>query len=77
MNEHKDSKSILFENYPDILTVNQTRNALGIGRKGVYKLLESNSICYFKIGNAYKIPKSSLIDFIKQGCKNNIGGAEL
>ena len=34
----------LFSEYPDVLTVHQVRSALGIGRAGVYKLLESRQI---------------------------------
>ncbi len=57
-----------FETLPDILNVHQVREALGIGRKGVYKLLGSNKIHCFKIGNTYKIPKSALIEYINQCC---------
>lgn len=59
---------ILFEYYPDVMTVQQVRQALKIGRPAVYKLLESNQIRCFKIGNAYKIPKSSLIEYISRSC---------
>ena len=46
----------------------QVTSALGIGRAGVYKLLESRQIKCFKIGNTYKIPKSALIAFVSQSC---------
>lgn len=59
----------LFETLPDILNVHQVREALGIGRKGVYNLLDSKKINCFKIGNAYKIPKSALIDYISKSCQ--------
>ena len=72
MNKPQITQTELFEELPDILTVHQVRRALGIGRPAVYKLLESNVIRCFKIGNAYKIPKSSLIEFIQRSCK---GGA--
>ena len=58
----------LFSEYPDVLTAHQVRSALGIGRAGVYKLLESRQIKCFKIGNTYKIPKSALITFVAQNC---------
>lgn len=73
----KTTNSTIFEDYPDILTVHQVCEVLGIGRKGVYKLLECNDIRYFRIGNAYKIPKSSLIEFIRQSCNHNEGDVEL
>lgn len=69
MENTKITQSELFEDYPDVLTVYQVRQALGIGRVGVYKLLESGSIRCFKIGNTYKIPKTFLLDYIQQSCK--------
>ncbi len=63
-----------FENLPDILTVQQTRTILGVGRTAVYRLLESREISCFKIGNAYKIPKASVLEFIQRNCTGKGGG---
>lgn len=68
MENTKITQSELFEDYPDVLTVQQVRQCLGIGRVAVYKLLGSGISC-FKIGNAYKIPKTALVDYITQSCK--------
>ena len=71
----KDTELIqfeLFERYPDVLTVHQAREALGVGRTGVYKLIDQGLLKCFKIGNAYKIPKSALIEHVTNSCK---GGA--
>ena len=71
----KDTELIqfeLFERYPDVLTVHQAREALGVGRTGVYKLIDQGLLKCFKIGNAYKIPKSALIENVTNSCK---GGA--
>ena len=68
----KDTELIqfeLFERYPDVLTVHQAREALGVGRTGVYKLIEQGLLKCFKIGNAYKIPKSALIEYVTNSCK--------
>lgn len=54
----------LFQGYPDILTAKQVQQLLGIGRHAAYHLLETNQIHCFKIGNAYKIPKTSLINYV-------------
>lgn len=62
----------LFERYPDVMTVHQAREALGVGRTGVYKLIDQGLLKCFKIGNAYKIPKTALIEYINNSCK---GGA--
>lgn len=64
----------LFEEYPDVMTVQQVRKALGIGRTAVYRLLESHEIDCFMIGNAYKIPKACLIEFVQ---RNSKGGARV
>ena len=71
----KDAELIqfeLFERYPDVMTVHQAREALGVGRTGVYKLIDQGLLKCFKIGNAYKIPKTALIEYINSSCK---GGA--
>lgn len=74
MKKIETNKTEPFESLPDVLNVHQVRVALGIGRVGVYKLLESRKIGCFRIGNAYKIPKSALIDYINQSCECVKGG---
>ena len=69
MNTTEATQIDLFEDYPDVMTVQQVRKALGIGRTAVYRLLESHEIHCFMIGNAYKIPKISLIEFIQRNSK--------
>ena len=71
----KDTELIhfeLFERYPDVMTVHQAREALGVGQTGVYKLIDQGLLKCFKIGNAYKIPKTALIEYVNSSCK---GGA--
>lgn len=58
------------ENYPDILSVHHVREILGIGRTAVYRLLEEKQIRCFKIGNTYKIPKASVIEFVERSSKD-------
>lgn len=77
MKKSETNKKELFETLPDILNVHQVKSALGIGRVGVYKLLQSNEIACFKIGNTYKVPKSSLIAYINQSCNCEKGGEKL
>lgn len=64
----------LFATLPNVLNVHELQEVLGIGRAGVYRLLESRSIRCFKIGNAYKIPKSALVAFIDEQCRDEKGG---
>ena len=71
MKAQKTTVVALFDTYPDVMSVQQVRSALKIGRTAVYRLLDSNEIQCFKIGNAYKIPKTSLIEFVQ---RNSEGG---
>ena len=71
MKAQKTTVVALFDTYPDVMSVQQVRSALKIGRTAVYRLLENNEIRCFKIGNAYKIPKTSLIEFVQ---RNSEGG---
>lgn len=64
----------LFEDYPDVMTVQQVRKALGVGRTAIYRLLENHEIDCFMIGNAYKIPKTCLIEFVQ---RNSKGGTKV
>ena len=71
----KDTELIqfeLFDRYPDVLTVHQARAALGVGRTGVYKLIDQGLLKCFKIGNAYKIPKRALIEYVTNSCKGGV-----
>lgn len=56
--ELKELYEMMFPNYPDILTVTELREILGISRHLAYKLLGDGYITAVKIGSAYKIPKA-------------------
>lgn len=72
MNQTEMTSYELFKNYPDIMTVQQAREALGVGRPGIYQLIRSGALRCFKIGNAYKIPKTALIDYIQRSSKGGV-----
>ncbi len=55
---------IMFADYPDILTVAQLQKALHISRQLSYELINSGQIRAFKVGNSFRIPKVSVIDFV-------------
>lgn len=74
MNQSKEKH--LFSEYPDILSAKDLQQALGIGRAGAYKLLESGEIQSFKIGNTYKIPKSALESYVNHQCSGLCKGGE-
>jgi excisionase family DNA binding protein len=52
--------------YPDVLTVEQVKEILQIGRRSTYKLIEANEIRHFKIGNKLRIPKQCLLDYLNR-----------
>ena len=63
----------MFETFPDVLSVADICSALGIGRTKAYRLVNSGEIQSVKIGNAIRVPKHVLLDYISQKCYN---GAE-
>lgn len=54
----------LFKNYPDVVTVEQMSEMLGISTKTAYRLLQDNVIEHFKIGRIYKIPKFHILTYL-------------
>ena len=54
----------MFNEYDDVVTVNDVMKMLHIGKSNVYKLLRDNSIKNVKVGKRFIIPKSSIIEFI-------------
>ena len=54
----------MFQNFPDVMSVNDLRIALGIGRTKAYELVNSGQIKSIKVGSAIRIPKKSLLDYV-------------
>lgn len=61
----------MFKEYPDIMTVPQVADALKIGRKAAYALVNGNLLGHIRIGRTIKIPKEMLVEFVKTA-RNNI-----
>lgn len=59
----REDECNLFEDYKDILSIDEMCEALHIGKNTAYQLLKTNQIKYRKIGKIYKIPKKSLIEY--------------
>lgn len=58
-------KQSMFENYPDVVEVNDLRKMLGgISKKLAYRLLADQEIRSVRIGRAYKIPKVCVIEYL-------------
>lgn len=54
----------LMSKYPDVVDVKTLCSILHIGRQKAYRLLQANAIYSKRIGNTYRIPISSLHDYI-------------
>ena len=55
----------IFNEYGDIVSVDDVMKMLHIGRTAVYTLLQNGSIRSVKVCRKYIIPKQSVIDFVK------------
>ena len=67
----------MFIEYPDIVTVAQVAQMLGIGKSSAYSLLQTGLIRHLRIGKKYIIPKTAVISFVESMCYNEdqiIGG---
>ncbi|MBQ9946467.1 MAG: helix-turn-helix domain-containing protein [Clostridia bacterium] len=56
----------MFENFSDVLTVEDVCSALCLGKNTAYELLKLNVIKSIKLGRKYLIPKVYLVDFVEK-----------
>ena len=54
----------MFEQFPDVVTVEQLQEMLRIGRNTAYKLIADNEIKHIKIGKNIKIPKIYINEYL-------------
>lgn len=61
----------MFEEYHDLLTLDELCEALSIGKNQAYHLVSSGELSCMRTGRAWKIPKLALIDYVlkKSGIK--------
>lgn len=62
--ELRELYQMMFPDYPDIVTVAQLQKMLGISRHLAYDLINDGYVPAVKIGNAFKIPKVGIINFV-------------
>ena len=60
----------MFKDYPDVMTVKQVSQALGIGLNKAYELVNNRVIGSKRIGKKILVPKHCLIDFIESARYN-------
>lgn len=63
----------MFEQYDDILTIDESCEALKIGKNALYKLLNEGKIKAFRNGKCWRIPKMSIVDYIYQNSFKRMG----
>ena len=59
-----NTKHTMFEKYPDVVTVKQLQDMLGISRPTVYELLREDLIPHKRIGAKYIIPKWGVKEYL-------------
>ena len=55
----------MLERVPEIMTFNECKRLLKVGKNTLLALLHNGDIQAFRIGNRWKIPKISVIEYIK------------
>ena len=55
---------VMFTEYPDLLSINELRHMLGVSKHKAYNLINDGSINAIKIGNAFRIPKINVINYV-------------
>lgn len=55
----------MYEHIPDILTINDCKTILSLGRNSILDLIYTNHLSAFKVKGKWRILKDDLIDFIR------------
>lgn len=56
----------MFNEYDDIMTIEDVSEALHIGRNRVYDLLANGELKGFHIGRPWKVPKESVEEYVRK-----------
>lgn len=59
----------MFENYDDILNVEEACEALKIGYNAIYGLLNTGKLRGYRNGRVWRIPKAALVEYIQNSSK--------
>lgn len=61
----------MFQDYPDIMTVEEAAEALRVGYNAMYELLNSGKVKAYKNGRVWRIPKESVKEYILSKVNNS------
>ncbi len=56
----------MFDDYPDILTVDEAYEILRIGYNAIYANLNSGKLRAYRNGRVWRTPKQSVINFVTE-----------
>ena len=70
--ELRDLYMIMFQESPNIEKIPQLQSMLGISRHLAYDLINDGYIRGLKIGNAFRIPKVNVIEYVMDQGKSAI-----
>ena len=56
----------MYRNIPEIMTVKECCQLLKVGKNTMLELLHTRKIDGFRIGNRWRIPKESVVEFIER-----------
>lgn len=59
----------MFENFDDVLIVEEACEALKIGYNAMYELLNTGKIKGYRNGRVWRIPKAALVEYIQSSSK--------
>ncbi len=54
----------MFQEYPDVVSVEEIQQMLRLGKNTVYTLLKNEIIKSIKVGKKYIVPKQYVINFL-------------
>lgn len=60
----RERSDAMFEQYGDILTIDEVAEILRIGLTQAYRIVRSGSLKGYKEGKGWKIPKQALIQYV-------------
>ncbi len=62
--EENSTYGMIFKDFPDIVSVEQMSQMLGISTKTGYKLLRENKIAHLRFGRKYAVPKLHILKYM-------------
>ena len=59
------NNTVMFQNYPDVVSVDDLTSMLHIGKNTTYKLINDKVIPSVRVGRQHKIPKCYVIEYLQ------------